>query len=169
LPNPQRNSNAENHALLGYDTARSGNFLTTFRGNLSVSSSGFVSIANQNHKIGALLEDPAYRILAKDPMETVERKTSLLLKMSTIAKKVCKRLCPSGTRPPRHCGLRKMHKEAVPLRPIVSNTTASSYKLSKYMTGLLSSLVGLSSHHVSLFTLWVAYESDRRIWRLVLA
>jgi len=105
LPNTQRNSNAENHVLLGYYIASSGNFLTTFRGNLSVSSSGFVSIANQNHKIGALQRGPAYRMLVKDPTETFERKTSLLLKMSMLAEEVCKRLRPACTRPPRLCGL----------------------------------------------------------------
>jgi hypothetical protein len=48
-----------------------------------------------NPKIDALLEDPAYRRLAKDPTEAVERKTILLLKKSSLAEEVCKRLSPT--------------------------------------------------------------------------
>jgi hypothetical protein len=151
-------SNAENCALLGYDAARGGNFLRRFRGNFSVSSSWFVIIAIQNHKVGALLQDAACSRLAKDPTEKVERKTSLLLKTSTLAEEVCKPWRPAGTRPPRLCGLPKIHKEGFPLRPIVSNIGAPTYDLSKYLAGLLSPQVGRSSHHVSLFTLWVALE-----------
>jgi len=63
-------------------------------------------------------------MLAKDPKGTVEGKTSLLLKMSTLAEEVCKRLPPAGTRPPSLGGLPKIKKEGVILRPIVSNTEA---------------------------------------------
>jgi hypothetical protein len=43
-----------------------------------------------NHKIGALLQNPAYRRLSKDPAETDKCKTSLLLKKFTLAEEVCK-------------------------------------------------------------------------------
>ena len=99
-------------------------------------------MVNQNHKIGDLLEDPAYRMLARDPSETVERKTSLLLKMSTLAEEICKRVRSASTRPPRLCGLPKIHKEGVPLSPTVSNAGGPNYKVSKYLAGLLSPLVG---------------------------
>jgi hypothetical protein len=43
---------AENCALLGYYAASSGNFLLTFRGNLSVPSSGFkTSVRNYHHSL----------------------------------------------------------------------------------------------------------------------
>jgi hypothetical protein len=38
--------------------------------------------------------------------------------------------------------------QGVPLRPIVSNIGAPTYQLSKYLVGLLSPLMGRSSHHV---------------------
>jgi hypothetical protein len=47
-----------------------------------------------NQKIGALLEDVAYRRLAKDPTEVVECKTMLLLKKSSLAEEVCKDYVP---------------------------------------------------------------------------
>lgn len=45
------------------------------KGNVTV----VLNTADYNCKIEALLQDPAYRSLAKDPTETVEHKTSLLL------------------------------------------------------------------------------------------
>jgi hypothetical protein len=41
-----------------------------------------------NQKIVAVLEDKAYRNLKKDPTDSVERKTVLLLKKSPIAEEV---------------------------------------------------------------------------------
>ena len=52
------------------------------------------------------------------------------------------------SRPPRLYGLPKIHKEGFPLRPIVSNTGAPTYQLSKYLAGILSQLTGNSAHHV---------------------
>ena len=45
-------------------------------------------------------------------------------------------------------GLPKIHKPDVPLRPIVSFYTSPSYQLSKYLTRLLSPLVGNTSSNV---------------------
>jgi len=87
---------------------------------------------NYSHKIGALLLDPTYRRLVKDPTETVERKTSLWLKRSTLAQEVCRRLRHAGTRPPTRYGFPKIHKEGVPLRPIVSNIGVPAYKLLRH-------------------------------------
>jgi hypothetical protein len=68
---------------------------------------------NLDFKICALLEDPAYRGLARDPTEAVESKIILLLKKSSLAEEVCKRLRPEGSRPPRLYGLPKIKKECV--------------------------------------------------------
>ena len=102
-----------------------------------------------NRKIGALLKDPAYRRLAEGPTDTVEHKTSLLLKRSTFAEEVCKQLHPMGMKLPRLYGLCKIPKESVPIRPIVNNIGAPTYKLSKYLAWLLSPLVEHSSWHMT--------------------
>jgi hypothetical protein len=99
-------------------------------------------------QITSLLEDPAYRRLTRDPTDSTERRTALLLKKSTLTEDICKQLHPSGSRPPRLYGLPKIHKEGVPLRPIVSNIGAPTYQLSKDLAGLLSQLTGNSAHHV---------------------
>jgi hypothetical protein len=123
--------------------------LPTDKGNATV----ILNTVEYNRKIGALLEDPAYRGLARDPTEAVELKTILLLKVASLAEEVCKRLRPAGSRPPRLYGLPKIHKESVPLRPIVSNIGAPTYQLAKFLAGILSPLVGRSIHHVKLLLL----------------
>jgi hypothetical protein len=101
-----------------------------------------------NQKIGTLLEDLAYRRLAKDPTEAVDSKTILLLKKSSLAEKVCKRLLHAGFRPPRLYRLSKILKAVVPPRPIASNIEAPTYQISKYLACILSLLVERSIHHV---------------------
>jgi len=86
--------------------------------------------------------------MAKDPTDAIERKTTLLLKKSTLTEETRRQLCPAGSRPPRMYGLPKIHKEGIPLRPIVSNIGAPTYQLAKHLSGLLRQLTGKSAHHV---------------------
>ena len=53
-----------------------------------------------------------------------------------------------GTRLLRLYGLPKIHKDDVPIRPVVSNIGVPTYKPSKYLASVLIPLVGRSSHHV---------------------
>jgi len=89
-----------------------------------------------------------YRRLSKDPTESTERKTTKLLKKSTLSEDVYKQLNPSSSRPPRIYGLTKIRKEGVLLRPIVSNIGAPTYKLAKHTAGLLNPFTGTTIHHV---------------------
>jgi len=107
-----------------------------------------LNTTDYKQKIISLLEDPAYRRLSKDPTDSTERKTTQLLKKSTLTEDTRKKLRPAGSRPPRLYGLPKIHKEGVPLRPIVNNIGAPTYQLAKHLTGLLTHLTGNSAHHV---------------------
>jgi len=107
-----------------------------------------LNTTDYKQKIISLLEDPAYRRLSKDPTDSTGRKTTQLLKKSTLTEDTRKKLCPAGSRPPRLYGLPKIHKEGVPLRPIVNNIGAPTYQLAKHLTGLLTHLTGNSAHHV---------------------
>jgi hypothetical protein len=82
-----------------------------------------------NRKIATLLQDKAYAKLKKDPTESIERKTVLLLKKSSFPEEVCQQVQPQGSRPSRFYGLLKIHKPGVPLRPIVSNIGSPTYRL----------------------------------------
>ena len=98
------------------------------KGNATV----ILNTTDYKQKITSLLEDPSYRKLARDPMDSMERKTTLLLKKSSLTEETCKQLHPAGSRPPRLYGLPKIHNEGVPLRPIVSNIGAPTYQLAKH-------------------------------------
>ncbi|PSN48481.1 hypothetical protein C0J52_11724 [Blattella germanica] len=107
-----------------------------------------MSSTNYHKKITALLEDEAYRPLSRDPTGKVERLTSTLLAKSGLPNEVTKQLRPHSSIPPRIYGLPKIHKESVPLRPIVNSIGSPTYSLAKYLTGLLQRLVGTCIHHV---------------------
>ena len=58
------------------------------------------------------------------------------------------RLRSTAGRTPSLYGLSKIHKEGIPLRPIVSFIGSPTYDLSKHLSKLLSPLVGTSSSAV---------------------
>ena len=104
-------------------------------------------------KVRELLNDTtSYRRLPKDPTQAQETKISSMLrelhKKKEIAKPIYDRLRPTGSQPPRLYGLPKIHKQSVPLRPIVSCIGSPSYKLSKYIASIISPLAGKTSLHV---------------------
>jgi hypothetical protein len=99
-----------------------------------------LSTEDYTHKIATLLGDPAYRRLDKDRTESVEGKTSVLIKKSSLLEEVTGLLRPCGWRPPRLYG--------VPLRPIVSTIFSPTYGLEKHLAGLLGSQLGQLQHHV---------------------
>ena len=107
---------------------------------------------NYDTKLRGMLKTATYRQLKKDPTTTQERAlTSRLGKLNRegeISESLYQRLRPSGSQPPRIYGLLKIYKPEVPLRPIVSCIGAPSYKLSRYITSLISPLAGKTDSHV---------------------
>ena len=99
-------------------------------------------------KIKEILKPETYSVKARDPTNTVERKTINLLKETDWEQDLIKQLKPSNSLPPRLYGLPKIHKQGVPLRPIVSSIGSPTYKLAKHLATLLKSLVGQSEHHI---------------------
>ena len=59
-----------------------------------------------------------------------------------------RRLYPTGASSPKFHGLPKVHKQGMPLRPIVSSTGAVTYQSAKELSKILKPLVGKSPHHV---------------------
>ena len=124
---------ADREALCSLKKNMNLTILPADKGNATV----ILNTVDYKQKIASLLEDPSYKSLARDPTELTERTTALLLKKSTLTEDICKRLCPTGSRPLRLYGLPKIHKEGVPLRPTVSNIGAPTHKLSSYLSGFL--------------------------------
>ena len=66
----------------------------------------------------------------------------------TISDKLYYRLYPTSDLPPKFYGLPKIHKSGTPLRPIVSSIGNITYNIAKYLTQILSPLVGQSPHFI---------------------
>ncbi|XP_011864941.1 PREDICTED: uncharacterized protein LOC105560403, partial [Vollenhovia emeryi] len=83
----------------------------------------------------------------RDYHTNVEKKTSLV-KKANLPPLTTKYLAPSDSSAPRLYGLPKIHKESVPLRPIVSNIGGPTYQLARYLTKPLQKLTGLNDSHI---------------------
>ena len=65
-----------------------------------------------------------------------------------ISEATYKRLYPTEAGSPKFYGLPKIHKEGMPLRPIVSSIGAVTYATSKELSRIIKPLVGRSPYHV---------------------
>jgi hypothetical protein len=77
-------SGAERRALRSLKAKEALTVLPTDKHNAAV-----VLGTSDNHKIATILEGKAYKKLEKDPMDSVECKTGLLLKESRFAEEIC--------------------------------------------------------------------------------
>ncbi|XP_011861944.1 PREDICTED: uncharacterized protein LOC105558715, partial [Vollenhovia emeryi] len=101
-----------------------------------------------HNKVNTLLSDAqVYKKLKRDLTTSVEKKTSYLIKKANLPPLTTKYLTPSDSSAPRLYGLPKIHKESVPLRPIVSNIRGPTYQLARYLTKPLQKLTGLNDSH----------------------
>jgi hypothetical protein len=100
-------------------------------------------------KMNELLNEPTYNLL-QDPTNWVERKTAALIRESDITGDVTKKLVPSASVPPRLYSLPKIHKEKVPLCPVVNCIGSPTYLLAQHIIRDVGLLVGLSEHHIKI-------------------
>ncbi|KAG8229594.1 hypothetical protein J437_LFUL002317, partial [Ladona fulva] len=104
-----------------------------------------------HQKIRDILQDTSYKTLLRDPTDALARKTAgkkfLSISVELEAEKE-RNLRPPAAAPPRLYGSPKIHKDGIPLRPIVSAINSPTYNLAKYLTGLLSPHVGKCEHHI---------------------
>ena len=93
-----------------------------------------------------------YQPVARDPTAVLERRmNSVLLDLrwaGCLPGNTYYQLHRSAGEVPCLYGLPKVHKQDVPLQPIVSFVSSPTYQLSKFLTSLLSPSVGLLDHHV---------------------
>ena len=99
-----------------------------------------------------LLEDDAYKKLKRDPTSRIEKRISTTLKeyeqKGHITAKQRLYLAHQFSSPPQIYGLPKIHKEGIPLRPIVAAIGSPSHLLAKELTRILSPLAGQGPSHV---------------------
>ncbi|XP_055590872.1 uncharacterized protein LOC129742954 [Uranotaenia lowii] len=96
-----------------------------------------------NNKMLKLLDDPTYEVLKKDPTSKITKQTNdiinRLYKLKLIDKKTATTLEAKNSIRPCIYGQPKAHKPDLPLRPVVPNITAPTYKLAKYVCQILQS------------------------------
>ena len=105
----------------------------------------------------SLKDETTYKAIKQDQTKSIERRLNAfifdLLKRDRITKQQYYFLRISDSCTPRLYGLPKVHKKDFPMRPIVSFINSPLYNLSKYLSKLLSPLVGKTK-----FTLKNSYQ-----------
>ena len=104
-------------------------------------------------KIRALLVDTdTYERITKDPTLAQEWKMNALLlplmRSGAIPEQLYQWLGSSARKVPLLYGIPKVHKEGIPLRPIVSFVNSPTYALSKHLASILAPLIGKSQSHI---------------------
>ena len=114
------------------------------KGNAAV----IMELETYREKMIELLSDPDYVVLKKDPTSSIMRKTNEMIKKSSITEEIKRKISPKPGIPPRIYGLPKIHKQGIPLRPIVNSIGSPNYHLAKYLARILKPFVGGTAHHV---------------------
>ena len=99
-----------------------------------------------------LYDKKTYKEIPTDPTNKLKTKLISLLKKikadGGIEEQLYKKMYPTGAVAPKFCGLPKIHKRDIPLRPIVSCRGSISYEVAKELSRILRPLVGKSPHHI---------------------
>ncbi len=107
-------------------------------------------------KMKGILHDGSYMTLRKDPTKKFERVTHQklldLMKIGELDKELYKKLNPTNSCLSCMYRLPKIHKDNVPLRPIISIIGSATYDLAKYLAKIISPLVGQTSSYVKNFS-----------------
>ena len=109
---------------------------------------GIVLLNKQDYinKVNVILNDSSkFEIIHNSAIKLVhklENKIRLFLgklkKDSVITESTYNNLTPTGTRPGILYGLPKVHKENIPIRPILSSIKTPSYNMSKYLVPMIN-------------------------------
>ena len=85
----------------------------------------------------------------RDPTPKYKKElVSPLQEIKDIETQLYRKLYPTTDAPPRFYGLPKIHKEGVPLRPIVSTVYTITYQCAKYLADLITPVVGQTKSYV---------------------
>jgi hypothetical protein len=107
--------------------------------------------SDYTNKAKALINDTnTYQPLDTDPSKTTVNRINTKLKtlkdQDKLSKQIYDRVRPNDATIAKFYGLPKIHKENIPLRPIVSLPGSPTYNLSKYLSDILKPLIKSSPH-----------------------
>ncbi|XP_049813613.1 uncharacterized protein LOC126260332 [Schistocerca nitens] len=100
-------------------------------------------------KVNDFLNTTGFQILPKDPTKLFKEdvKYAIISCKSIFSEFEVKLLTNMNPVPPRMYGLPKLHKQDVPIRPVVSSFTAPSYKLASKLDVLIKSKTKFKPKH----------------------
>lgn len=113
-----------------------------------------MNINDYNVKTEELLSDTStYQRLSKDPTYGLQRRYNQLIKQlksdKELTEHVAKHLMNYNSVPAKLYGLPKIHKQNIPLRPIVSSIKSLTYNLSKFLSDILTAaFADITSYNV---------------------
>ena len=97
------------------------------------------------------IESGPYETLKRDPTESIKRECLKKLKSlkdwNIIDQSLYNKLKRTDSPAPRFYGLPKIHKQGIPIRPIVSYTGTPLYKISKQIANILTTYVSREGRH----------------------
>ncbi|XP_072030532.1 uncharacterized protein [Amphiura filiformis] len=105
-------------------------------------------------KVIALLQDVnVYERLKKDPTQKYQNKLIKLLKdlndKGAIDSRTYRKLYPTVCDVPKLYGLIQIHKAGAPLRPIIASIGSVTYELARFVSGIISPLIGNTEYHIT--------------------
>ena len=109
--------------------------------------------SDYTNKAKTLINDTnTYQPLDTDPSKTtvnrINKKLKSLKDQDKLNKRTYDQIRPKDATIAKFYGLPKIHKDNIPLRPIVSLPGSPTYNLSKYLSDILKPLVSTSPHSV---------------------
>jgi hypothetical protein len=102
-----------------------------------------MNLSDYNRKMNEhLTQSGSYKKLNCNPIKKIIRQVKKSINSSNLDERTKKRLTPNNEITPRIYGLPKIHKEDIPLRPIVNTIGSPTYELAKHVAKILNPLVG---------------------------
>jgi uncharacterized protein YifE (UPF0438 family) len=104
-------------------------------------------------KCKVLLNDSkTYEKLNRDPTQKYKKQLVAILKdlkdRGSIDDRTWRKMYPTPETPPKFYGLPKIHKQTMPMRPIVSSIDSITYTCAKHIAYIITPVVGNTSRHV---------------------
>lgn len=143
-PNISKNEHLAIKKLKNDDNIK---ILPADKGNATV----VLNTRDYNNKVAEVLKVGKYTLLNKDPTKSFENKIEKTLRKHKqyFTKEQRTKLTPHHSKTPHMYGLPKIHKDNVPLRPIVSSRNSPSRELCRYLLPILKPLVGNTTSNVT--------------------
>lgn len=99
-----------------------------------------------------LLSSSSYKIIPKNPLNSISQLVSKNTKASCIPISIQRKLIRQATQTPKIYAQPKIHKPDIPLYPIVSDIGAPTHALSRYPASKIQQFVGSTPSFIKDFT-----------------